>query len=246
MPVQEMFAIMDNIYHGLRRCFGPENQIEPPKYPAYNTLKKLGKRRRRVCKSILGSKHIRRNHFSTSEESVQNLSASELKEYFARPKLTAPKTVSHEPGISPSIDLIHRRRLQNRPLMLNAWQVLQVQWGGWWQRCWPTLVAASMQMSCGSSVLCHSLLGLYDDEESSPPIVVLMCYFGQAIKKLCKHADLAICSNGHSPNYVTTSAAMELIDIRDFFQHINNALVDFLLRAAESGMYMGDQLDYNN
>lgn len=39
---------------------------------------------------------------------------------------------------------------------------------------------------------------------------------------------------------------MELIDIRDFFQHINNALVDFLLRAAESGMYMGEQLDYNN
>lgn len=39
---------------------------------------------------------------------------------------------------------------------------------------------------------------------------------------------------------------MELIDIRDFFQHINNALVDFLLRAAESGMYMGEQMDYNN
>ncbi|EDW45310.1 GM16205, partial [Drosophila sechellia] len=60
------------------------------------------------------------------------------------------------------------------------------------------------------------------------------------------HANLAICSHGYSPNYMTTSAAMELIDIREFFQHINNALVDFLLRAAESGMYMGEQMDYNN
>ncbi|XP_039495088.1 uncharacterized protein LOC120454120 [Drosophila santomea] len=238
MPVQELFIVMDNIYHGFRRCFGPENQNEPRTFPAYNAMKKIGKRRRRIFKSKLGWQYVRRNHFSSSEESFQNVTASELNGYFTRGKFPAPITVSHEPNISPSIGLVHRRRLQNRPLMLNARQVLQVQWSGWWQRYWPTLVAASMQMSCGSSVLCHSLLGLYDDEESSPPIVVLICHFGQAIKKLCKKADLAICSNGRSPNYVTTSAAMELIDIRGFFQHINNALVDFLLRAADSGMYM--------
>ncbi|XP_050745061.1 uncharacterized protein LOC108031242 isoform X2 [Drosophila biarmipes] len=121
--------------------------------------------------------------------------------------------------------------------MLNARQAFQVQWGGWWQRCWPTLVAASVQMSCGSSVLCHSLLGLRDDEEYEPPIVVLMCYIGQAFKKICKQADLAICSNGHGPNYITTSATMELIDIREFFQQINNALVDYLLRVADSEIY---------
>ncbi|EDV48457.1 uncharacterized protein LOC6553834 [Drosophila erecta] len=242
MPVQELFIVMDNIYHGLRRCFGPENQTEPPKFPAYSAMKKFGKRRRRTFRS----KHVRRKHFSSSEESVQNVTASELHGYFTRGKFPAPMTVIREPGFSPSIGMLHRRRLQNRPLMLNARQVLQVQWGGWWQRHWPTLVAASMQMSCGSSVLCHSLLGLYDDEESSPPIVVLMCYFGQAIKKLCKQADLAICSNGHSPHYVTTSAAMELIDIRGFFQHINNALVDFLLGATDSGIYIGEQVDYNN
>jgi len=42
-------------------------------------------------------------------------------------------------------------------------------------------------MGCGSSVLCHSLLGLYDDEEYDPPIVLLMCYFGQVFKKVVNY-----------------------------------------------------------
>ncbi|XP_017007225.2 uncharacterized protein [Drosophila takahashii] len=241
MPVLELFTVMDNVYHGFRRCFGPEKPTRGTKLPANNTIKKLSKRRRRILNNKRSSRHSRRNNFPTYEKSEESVANSlELKEYFTRGKFPASITLGREPDINPSLDLLNRRRLQNRPLILNARQVFQVQWGCWWQRSWPTLVAASMQMSCGSSVLCHSLLGLYDDEESDPPIVVLMCYFGQALKKLCKQADLAICSNGHGPTYITTSAAMELIDIRDFFQQINNALVDYLLRVADSEISIGE------
>nr|XP_036672714.1 uncharacterized protein LOC108015572 [Drosophila suzukii] len=245
MPVLELFIVMDNLYHGLRRCFGPEKPTRISKWPANDPLKKLEKRRRRIVKNKRGPRLSRRNHFPSNEESKESvITSTELKEYYTCGKFPVPIPLSHDPAINPSKDLLNRRRLQNRPLMLNARHVFQVQWGGWWQRCWPTLVAASMQMSCGSSVLCHSLLGLYDDEEYDPPIVLLMCYFGQTFKKLCKQADLAICSNGHGPNYITTSAAMELIDIRDFFQQINNALVDYLLRVASvSEIYTSQSME---
>jgi len=46
------------------------------------------------------------------------------------------------------------------------------------------------------------------------------------------------------PNYITTSAAMELIDIRDFVQQINNALVDYLLRVASvSEIYASQSME---
>ncbi|XP_016972144.2 uncharacterized protein LOC108039600 [Drosophila rhopaloa] len=229
MPVLEMFIVMDNVYRGLRRCFGPENQTGASNMPAHYALKKLVKRRRRILKS---KRNLRRNRFPISEECADS---SGLKEYLARWQFPPPTTLTREPApITPSKDLSHRRRLQNRPWMLNARQVLQIQWGGWWQRCWPTLMTASMQIGCGSSVLCHSLLGLYDKEDEDPPIVLLLCYLGQALKKIGKRADLAISSNGHGPTYISTSPAMELIDIHDLFQQINNALIDYLLRVGDS------------
>lgn len=97
-------------------------------------------------------------------------------------------------------------------------------------------------------------MGLYDEEEFDPPILVLMCSWGQKLRKvllfpetpetyylnwflivkLCKQADLAICSAGPGPDYRTTSPAMELIDIRNLFQQLNEALVDYLLSIPNS------------
>ncbi|XP_017113542.1 uncharacterized protein LOC108136728 [Drosophila elegans] len=231
MPVLEMFVVMDNVYHGLRRCLGPENQTGAPNMPAHYAVKKLIKHRRRIVKS---KRSLRRNRFPIKENSEDSVSSSGLKEYFTSSEFPAPMTLSRKPAITPSISLINRRRLQNRPLMSNARQVLQIQWGGFWQRCWPTLMTATMQIGCGSSVYCHSLLGLCDEEESDPPIVLLTCFLGQALKMIYNRTDLALSSNGHGPTYITTSPAMELIDIRELFQHINNALVDYLLRVDES------------
>ncbi|KAI8044375.1 uncharacterized protein LOC128259997 [Drosophila gunungcola] len=231
MPLLEMFVVMDNVYHGLRSFFGPENQTGTPNMQAHYALKKLVKHRRRIVKS---KRSLRRNRFPIKENSEESVGSSELKEYFTRSEFPAPITLSREPATTPSINLLNRRRLQNRPLMSNARQVFQIQWGCWWQRCWLTLMTATMQIGCGSSVYCHSLLGLYDEEESDPPIVLLVCFLRQALKKICNRTDLALSSNGHGPTYINTSPAMELIDIRDLFQHINNALVDYLLRVDES------------
>jgi len=108
----------------------------------------LEKRRRRIVKNKRGPHLSRRNYFPSNEESKESVITSfELKEYFTCGKFPVSIPLSQDPDITPSKDVLNRRRLQNRPLMLNARQVFQVQWGGWWQRCWPTLVAASMQVS---------------------------------------------------------------------------------------------------
>ncbi|XP_017060685.1 uncharacterized protein LOC108101028 isoform X2 [Drosophila ficusphila] len=243
MPVLELFIVMDNVFHGLQRCFGPKNQKRAHKLPTSKTLKKLEKRCRRILKGKRIPRHLRKKYLSISEESKENMCGLRVKEYLVGRKLSAPLILNHELSITPPINLENRRRLQNRPLTTNACEVLKIQWGRWWQNCWPTLMAATMQITYGSSCACHTLVGMYDDEESDPPIVLLMCYLGQEFKKVCKHADMALCSNGNGPKYITTSAAMELIDIHDLFQQINNALVEFLLRADETNINISEEAE---
>jgi len=108
----------------------------------------LEKRRRRIVKNKRGPRLSRRNQFPSNEESKESVITSfKLKEYFTCGKFPVSIPLSQDPDITPSKDVLNRRRLQNRPLMLNACHVFQVQWGCLWQRCWPTLVAASMQVS---------------------------------------------------------------------------------------------------
>ncbi|KAH8343855.1 hypothetical protein KR059_012440, partial [Drosophila kikkawai] len=227
MPVLEMALVWANFYHGLRRCFGTESRTVATQLTTLSPQKKSQNRRRHVGigRSLRTSRRLRKSHLIASDSELQDFSTRES---------TVPLTSCQEvtcfevesTSSSPSVKRQQlQKQLQERPLIMNAIDVIQVKWSNWWQVCWPALVAASVQVSFGSPRLCHSLMGLYDEEDSDPPILVLACSLAKHFKKLCQRTDIAICNAGPGPFYRTTSATMELIDI----QQINEALVDCLV-----------------
>ncbi|KAH8292364.1 hypothetical protein KR054_009005 [Drosophila jambulina] len=240
MPVQEMADVWANFYHGLRRCLAPESRTVATQLTTLNPRKKSRNRRRLlgIGRRFRPPRCLRESHLNPSEESVH----SEIQD-FSTSDITVSLTSCQE---LPCLQVLPRdsltflkrqqlqKQLQERPLIQNAIDVLQVQWAQWWHTCWPALMTASVQVSFGSSRLCHSLMGLYDEEERDPPILVLASSLGQYFKKICKLSDTTLCYAGPGPIYRTTSATMELIDIRELIKQINEALVDYLLTFLDS------------
>ncbi|KAH8256415.1 hypothetical protein KR032_006793, partial [Drosophila birchii] len=206
-----------------------------------NPQKKSRKCRRQMSlgRSLRTSQRLRNIHFNAIEENVK----SELQDFSTRDNITVSLTSCQEipclqviPTMSPAFLKRQQlqKRLQERSLILNVIDVIQVKWSQWWEICWPALVAASVQVSFGSPRLCHSLMGLYEEGERTPPTLVLACYVGEQFKKICKHCETAICNPGPGPIYKNSSPAMDLIDIRELFQRINEALINYLLSISDA------------
>ncbi|KAH8374576.1 hypothetical protein KR200_001553 [Drosophila serrata] len=241
MPVLELAIVWANLYHGLRRRFITESRTVATQLTTPNPPKKSRNRRRQMCigRGLRTSHRLREIHLNATVESVK----SELENFSTRENFSVSLTSCQEvpclqvmPTMSPAFLKRQQlqKRLQERSLILNAINVLQVKWSHWWHICWPSLVAASVQASFGSPKLCHSLMGLYEEGDQEPTILAIACFLAQHFKKLCKHSNTALCNAGPGPYYRTTSAAMELIDIREFLQQLNEALVNYLLRLSES------------
>nr|XP_017104259.2 uncharacterized protein LOC108130367 [Drosophila bipectinata] len=229
MPLLEMALVFNNIYHGLSRCFSPNVEKFHSSHQSVSfSRKKMRSRRRKIEKPGRGSRHLRAKRFPVGEESDQTESiSSDQTELLATPTFaSSPKTLNPVPVI-PSYELQQRLLLQQRPLMTNARQAVTFQLTSWWYKAWPTLVSASVQLSFGSSIINHSLLGEFEEGES--PALTIIIGITQALKRVCNHADNAISNTGPGPSYIPTSPAMELIDLNDVVHRLNNVLVDYLM-----------------
>ncbi|KAH8369332.1 hypothetical protein KR009_008392 [Drosophila setifemur] len=240
MPLLEMGIIFDNIYHGVQRCFGSENAV-PAKQPASIPRRKRRSLRRRMLKDQRCSRLFRGSRFSISQECDRSLATSpELTCFFSRSYLRcSPSNMNLRSDESVSEELMKRQWLQKRPLLENARQVIEFKWANCRSYWWPSLISASVHISFGSSVINHSLLGMFDEEESQPPILVLVFGIAKVVQKIYKRADKAICSSGPGPIHITSSPAMGLIDIHELFQCLNNALIDYILSNCDSVVPMG-------
>ncbi|KAH8331111.1 hypothetical protein KR067_011605, partial [Drosophila pandora] len=228
MPLLEMAIVFDNIYHGIRRCFGPNVDKMSSHQSVTFPRKKIRSRRRRLQKHYRGLRHLRGKRFPGSEESELTESiSSEPPELFALATFaSSPITLNPVPLI-PSHELHQRQLLQQRSLITNARQVIIFQLTSWWYKAWPTLVSASVQLSFGTSIISHSLLGEFDEEES--PALTIVTGLKLAFTRVCTQAEKAISHTGPGPTYTTISPAMELIDFNDVVQRLNNVLVDYLI-----------------
>ncbi|KAH8248134.1 hypothetical protein KR038_002747 [Drosophila bunnanda] len=241
MPVLEMAIVWANLYHSLRRRLVTERRTVATQLTSTNPHKKSRHRRRHMSigRGLRTSHRLREIHLNASVESIKpEVEDSSTRENFTVALTSCPEVPCLQvmPTMSPAF--LKRQQLQKRllerHLILNAMDVLQMQWSHWWHICWPSLVAASVQVSFGSPKLCNSLMGFYEEGDRDPPLLALACFLVQHFKKICKRSETALCNAGPGPYYRTTSATMELIDIRELLQQINEALVDYLLRFSDN------------
>ncbi|KAH8273135.1 hypothetical protein KR018_006254 [Drosophila ironensis] len=269
MPILEMAIVMNKIYHRIRRYFGPESVLvcQPPKFPHNN----FRIRRCRNMKALRGLRYPRTPRLpSVSEDS--ELSESNVTDYTAvRALVRAPcipmtgitlpisplGRITLPPPLSPppmAFNLERRMLLQRRPLIENIREAVKLRLGTWWQRIWPALLSAGLQVSFGSSVIQNSFWGTFDDLNTDPLILMFVQRFAQAVRRvrtswyinnilnyillvsqIFKRVDMSISYSGLRPAYIFMSPGMELIDIAYLAQCLNNFLIDFLINNSHSG-----------
>ncbi|KAL7730109.1 hypothetical protein ACLKA6_009386 [Drosophila palustris] len=124
---------------------------------------------------------------------------------------------------------MHRIRLRERSVLVNVRQVIRIHWNNFRLMVWP----ARGQTTIGTQTGRHPYVEIARRSANNQNGLTWLQKLRKSFELISKKLETALVHVGPSPDYVNTSAAMELINIGDLVEHLNSALIDHLINNAD-------------